>query len=295
MNTRKEIWKDLKGYEGMYLISNFGNIKGIGKRWHGDYMKRNLIRGNIFIKLNNGKKFHMVKLSILVASHFVDNPNNYSNVSFRDNNALNCDSDNLYWVKYADNIPTLDGEIWKDVVGYEGKYKVSNFGRVFSLTRVRNNGGNVYKGRMLRIATDKLGYRHATLLDGFGGYKRIKVHRLVALAFIPNTLNKPQIDHIDGNPSNNSVKNLRWATAKENVNNPNTLYKKVALMYRSNNPMATPVYGINIKTGERVDFDCMEYAGEFLGVKYPKYIGFCCRGLMDSYKGYKWYFKRKEG
>lgn len=56
MNTRKEIWKDLKGYEGMYLISNFGNIKGIGKRWHGDYMKRNLIRGNIFIKLNDGKK-----------------------------------------------------------------------------------------------------------------------------------------------------------------------------------------------------------------------------------------------
>ena len=148
---------------------------------------------------------------------------------------------------------------------------------------------------MLRIATDKLGYRHATLLDGFGGYKRIKVHRLVAFAFIPNTLNKPQIDHIDGNPSNNNVKNLRWATAKENVNNPNTLYKKVALMYRSNNPMATPVYGINIKTGERVDFDCMEYAGEFLGVKYPKYIGFCCRGLMDSYKGYKWYYKEKEG
>ena len=66
-------------------------------------------------------------------------------------------------------------------------------------------------------------------------------------------------------------------------------------MYRSNNPMATPVYGINIKTGERVDFDCMEYAGEFLGVKYPKYIGFCCRGLMDSYKGYKWYYKEKEG
>ena len=291
---RTEIWKDLKGYEGMYLISNFGNVKGIGKRGRCSFKKKHLVRGNIFIRLNDGEKCHMVKLSILVASHFVDNPYNYSNVSFRDNNALNCDSDNLYWVKYADNIPTLDGEIWKDVVGYEGKYKVSNFGRVFSLTRVRNNWGNIYKGRMLRIATDKLGYRHATLLDGFGGYKRIKVHRLVALAFIPNTQNKPQIDHIDCNPSNNNVNNLRWVTPKENQNNPNTLQKRSILLSKSNKPMAIPVYGINIKTEERVDFDCMECAGEFLGVKYPKYVGFCCRGLMDSYKGYKWYYKEKE-
>lgn len=292
---RTEIWKDLKGYEGMYLISNFGNVKGIGKRGRSDFKKRLLVRGNFFIGLNDGSKIHITKLSILVASHFVDNPHNYSNVAFKDNNTLNCNSDNLCWIKYADNIPTLDGEIWKDVVGYEGKYKVSNFGRVFSLTRVRNNGGNIYKGRMLRIATDKHGYRHATLLDGFGGYKRIKVHRLVALAFIPNTQNKPQIDHIDCNPSNNNVNNLRWVTPKENQNNPNTLRKRSILVSKSNNPMAVSVYGINIKTGERLDFSCMECAGEFLGVKYPKYIGFCCRGIRESYKGYKWYYKEKEG
>lgn len=292
---RTEIWKDLKGYEGMYLISNFGNVKGIGKRGRSDFKKRLLVRGNFFIGLNNGSKIHTIKLSILVASHFVDNPHNYSNVAFKDNNTLNCNSENLRWVKYADNIPTLDGEIWKDVVGYEGKYKVSNFGRVFSLTRVRNNGGNIYKGRMLKPEKGRRNYYSVALLDGYGKGKRIQIHRLVAKAFIPNLSNKPQVDHIDGNPSNNRVENLRWATAKENVNNPNTLYKKTALMFRSNNPMAIPVYGINVKTGERVDFDCMEYAGEFLGVKYPKYVGFCCRGIMESYKGYKWYYKEKEG
>ena len=60
-NLRKEIWKDLKGYEGMYLISNFGNVKGIGKRGRCSFKKKHLVRGNIFIRLNDGKKCHMVK------------------------------------------------------------------------------------------------------------------------------------------------------------------------------------------------------------------------------------------
>lgn len=58
----------------------------------------------------------------------------------------------------------------------------------------------------------------------------------------------------------------------------------------SENPMATPVYGINILTGERLDFDCIESADRFLGVKYPRYIGLCCRGKWKSYKGYYWHY-----
>ena len=193
--------------------------------------------------------------------------------------------------QYGDRILCLDGEKWKEIEGYDGKYAVSTCGRVFSLTRVRYNipGGKVYKGRMMSQNKMRSGYLGVALLSD-GAHKLLKVHRLVAQAFIPNPLNKPQVDHIDGNPKNNNVCNLRWATAKENVNNPNTIFHKKGLMLRSKNPMARAVYGIDILTGERLDFDCIESADRFLGVKYPRYIGLCCRGKWKSYKGYYWHY-----
>lgn len=193
--------------------------------------------------------------------------------------------------QYGDRILCLDGEKWKEIEGYEGKYAVSTCGRVFSLTRVRYNipGGKVYKGRMLSQNKMKSGYLGVALLSD-GVHKLLKVHRLVAQAFIPNPFNKPQVDHIDGNPKNNNVCNLRWATAKENVNNPNTICHKKVLMFRSKNPMARAVYGENIQTGKKIYFDCMESACDFLGVKYQKYIGLTCRGKRSEYKGYVWHF-----
>lgn len=193
--------------------------------------------------------------------------------------------------QYEDRILCLDGEKWKEIEVYDGKYAVSTCGRVFSLTRVRYNTprGKVCKGRMLSQNKMKSGYLGVSLLSD-GAQKLIKVHRLVAQAFVPNPLNKPQVDHIDGNPKNNNVCNLRWATAKENVNNPNTICHKKDLMFRSKNPMARAVCGIDILTGERLDFDCIESADRFLGVKYSRYIGLCCRGKWKSYKGYYWHY-----
>lgn len=103
-------------------------------------------------------------------------------------------------------------EEWKDIEGYEGLYQVSNLGRVKSLPR--------YWVRTERILTKK-GYPYVRVCL-FKGTKRtyLSVHRLVAEAFIPNPDNKPIIDHIDGNPNNNSVSNLRWVDFKENSNNP---------------------------------------------------------------------------
>ena len=120
-------------------------------------------------------------------------------------------------------------EIWKDVVGYEGMYQVSNLGRVKSL-RIRR-----HKDGIMTTKVRKNGYVFIFLrLNN----KRIwkSVHRLVAEAFILNPKNKPQIDHIDGNPSNNIVTNLRWVTAKENMNNPITLKRISLSMTGENNP-----------------------------------------------------------
>ena len=103
-------------------------------------------------------------------------------------------------------------EEWKDVKGYEGLYKVSNLGNVYSY----------HTKKILKQHSDKYGYRQVVLC--FKGKPNCKkVHRLVAIAFIDNPNNKPAIDHINGIKNDNKVNNLRWVTNKENSNNPITL------------------------------------------------------------------------
>lgn len=104
-------------------------------------------------------------------------------------------------------------EEWKDVVGYEGLYQVSNFGRVKSLEKMR---GAFMQKEIIKKQIYSNGYLRCQLHKN-GESRKIFIHRLVAEAFILNPDNKPQVDHIDRNRSNNSVENLRWCTAKENV------------------------------------------------------------------------------
>ena len=115
-------------------------------------------------------------------------------------------------------------EIWKDIEGWVGLYQVSNFGRVRSLDRIvsrSSNGDKFIKGRLLVLRKDKDGYNVVHFRDASTGRNRLlKVHRLVAFAFIPNPDGKDQIDHINGIRSDNRVDNLRWCTCRENLNYP---------------------------------------------------------------------------
>ena len=111
-------------------------------------------------------------------------------------------------------------EIWKVIIGYEGKYEVSNFGRIRSLPRyVRNSVGSqtFVDGKILAACKGNAGYIHVILSDNNYHKKRWLVHRLVALAFIPNPHNYPVVNHKDENKSNNNVDNLEWCTQSYNL------------------------------------------------------------------------------
>ena len=111
-------------------------------------------------------------------------------------------------------------EIWKDILGYEGLYQVSNFGRVKSLERLIKYTENkivLRKCRIIKTHTNKCGYVYVVLHKD-GNKKNYLVHRLVAEVFISNPDNLPQVNHKDENKLNNSVENLEWCDAKYNVN-----------------------------------------------------------------------------
>ncbi|MCS3423420.1 hypothetical protein M2403_002021 [Rahnella sp. BIGb0603] len=105
-------------------------------------------------------------------------------------------------------------QVWKDVVGYEGLYKVTQNGDVISMERVDARGIR-RKERKLKPALASTGYLVLGLTKN-GKSRQNTVHRMVAEAFIPNPENKPQVNHIDGIKSNPSACNLEWVTSSEN-------------------------------------------------------------------------------
>jgi hypothetical protein len=107
-------------------------------------------------------------------------------------------------------------EEWRDIEGFEGYYQVSNLGRVRSLDRVKCDGIRM-KGRIMKTHFDACGYEMVQLRRD-GKYKHPSIHRLVAIAFIPNPDNLPQVNHIDEIRNHNTVDNLEWCTVLYNQN-----------------------------------------------------------------------------
>lgn len=113
-------------------------------------------------------------------------------------------------------------EIWKDCKGYEGIYSISSIGRVR-----RMPGKYAPKGRILRF--NVINRYHVVKFSYLAIKKNQFVHRLVAEAFIPNPFNKPFINHIDCNPSNNHISNLEWCTQSENIQHAFKVGTKVGI------------------------------------------------------------------
>lgn len=111
-------------------------------------------------------------------------------------------------------------EIWKPIEGFEGRYEISNYGRVKSLARVHPKRRFINE-RILKFGFSggRKGIRYPTVHLTIRPIitKTFMIHRLVALAFIPNPENKPEVNHKDGDKLNNHYDNLEWSTRKENT------------------------------------------------------------------------------
>ena len=145
-------------------------------------------------------------------------------------------------------VKDLNNERWVDVSGYEGLYQVSNKSRVKSLSRQKRHPSGVFgvtKEKLLS-QSNTVGYLRVGLKKG----KRqlsVKVHRLIAIAFIPNPLNKPQINHKNGIRIDNRIENLEWCSAKENTNHAINVLGKSRNGEKSHYAKVTNADAIHIK------------------------------------------------
>lgn len=125
------------------------------------------------------------------------------------------------------SLEDLEGEVWKPIEGFSQFYEVSSCGRIKCLPRERGGRHNrhISKVKIMKVKPNLNGYLQANLVKD-GKVKRMLIHRLVAIAFLPRVEGKEYIDHINGERTDNRVTNLRWCTHHENDTFPLALKNK---------------------------------------------------------------------
>lgn len=172
-------------------------------------------------------------------------------------------------------------EVWKDVLGYEGLYKVSDLGNIISLPRK----GTIKTEKLLKPKIDKDGYLCVTLYKN-NTRKSYHVHRIVAMSFINNYDNLPQVNHIDGNKQNNNINNLEWCTNQENIQHAWEIGLKKR-RYGKDNDKSKTVYQYSNELELINIYESTRDAERKTGFNHS-HIAKCCNNKYKTVGGYKW-------
>ena len=181
-------------------------------------------------------------------------------------------------------------EIWKDIEGYEGRYQVSNMGRVRSLSRIAIDSKGrrqPIKGMVLK-PNDRKGYDAVRFRDA-DGMKVFAVHRLVGMAFVGGYFDGAVINHIDENPKNNRADNLEWVTISENNHHGD----HVARTQKANMHNRKPVVKTDMAGNPLAWYHSLNDAAEATGL-YNGHISNICSGRQAYATGNKFKFKFNE-
>lgn len=222
-----------------YEISNLGRVRtktnllittknGVTKCKSPHILKETVLNGipNVYLATNNSKSLPF-PIEYLVCKCWLGLTSEI--IEHIDGNVLNNTVNNLrlstaFNNKNYDSIINLEEEEWKDIPGFEKMYQASTKGRIKSIARdIKKKNTKYFKplhATLLSKSIDTYGYEIVSIKrDNETSFKTYKVHRLVALTFIPNIDNKPYVDHINHNRLDNQVSNLRWVTVEENISN----------------------------------------------------------------------------
>lgn len=181
-------------------------------------------------------------------------------------------------------------EEWRYIPSTDNRYMVSNQGRVKSLDMITNNGTQLRKGRIRALSHDRDGYPQLSVVIN-GKLKCLKVHRLVAEAFIDNPQKLPMVNHKDENPQNNQVENLEWCDCKYN-SNYGTRNQRISRRLKGKCGVGKKaVLQIDIYTDAIVaTYSSIDEAVRICGFSTRSHISECCaeKPKRNSAHGYKW-------
>lgn len=201
------------------------------------------------------------------------------------------ETDEQWLQRELSQLECLENEIWKQIPDFEG-YEVSNLGRVRSLPRIvllNNNRSERISGKILSVTINhkKFNRRYVSLRkSGVKNPFKRYIHRLVAEAFIPNPNNFPEINHIDEDPSNNSVENLEWCTKDYNL-------KYGTRVTRMKEKLATPVLQYDMDDNFIAEYESQTDAARAINGN-QSCIANCLRGKYKYHKNFKWRYKNED-